>query len=183
MAKKSKIYERPLVLGAAAALLLVVFLVHRHFSPKVSKAPTATISQLRSTATPNDSSKTVAANDNAGSGQGIGEDTHGTDTNVSTPANQWTKSESGQITLKQPVADSTLSSGATISGSASVSQVYYRLIDDKTGVISQGVLDVVNGNFSGKVNFYSHGDSGRLDVYSLDSNGREVNEVQISVGF
>jgi len=49
------------------------------------------------------------------------------------------------------------------------------------GVISQGIIQVVNGKFSATVNFPSHSNSGRLDVYSTDSNGKEINEVQLNV--
>jgi hypothetical protein len=183
MVKKSKYKNKRLLFVTSLLLLLAIaFFVHRHISPKISKVPAATITQLPNHTSPSDRAAGNQPASPAGSGQGIGEDTHGS-ADTSTPSNQWTVSSSRQITLKQPVQNDTLSSGQTISGTASVSQVYYRLIDDKSGVISQGILDSSSGNFSGKINFYSHGDSGRLDVYSLDGSGREVNEVQIQVRF
>jgi hypothetical protein len=110
-----------------------------------------------------------------------------TDTNgsasASSNASQWTVSKSGNITLKQPLPNTKLQPGDLISGSAKVDRVNFRLIDDRIGVISQGALSVVNGNFSGTLNFTSHASTGRLDVFSTDSQGVELNEVQISVSY
>lgn len=184
MVRKLALTSKPLLIAAAIVIFVAAgYIIHRHNSPKVSPVPTATITQLPNHTSASDRTDSNQLNKPAGSGQGIGEDTHGTDSNVNTPSNQWTRSASGLLTLKQPVSGSMLSTGTTISGSAEVSQVYYRLIDDKSGVISQGVLEVASGNFSGKIVFYSHGDSGRLDVYSLDGSGREINEIQILVKF
>ncbi len=110
-----------------------------------------------------------------------------TDTNGSagaqTSPGQWIVAASGAITVKQPLANAALQSGDTLSGSAKVSTVNFRLIDNQVGVISQGTLNVVNGNFSGNLNFTSHSSTGRLDVFSTDDQGVEINEVQISVSF
>lgn len=110
-----------------------------------------------------------------------------TDTNGSASAQtspgQWTVAASGALTVKQPLPNAALQSGDTLSGSAKVSTVSFRLIDNQVGVISQGTLNVVNGNFSGNLNFTSHSSTGRLDVFSTDDQGVEINEVQISVSF
>jgi len=111
-----------------------------------------------------------------------GTDTNGA-ANASTDPSQWVVSDSGNITVKQPVANAKLQSGAVLSGSAKVSTVNFRLIDSNVGVISEGTLNVVNGNFSGTLNFTPQSSSGRLDVFSTDSQGVELNEVQISVSF
>jgi hypothetical protein len=97
--------------------------------------------------------------------------------------NKWTVSESGLITLKLPAANGSLKSSDSIYGSAQVDKVQYRLIDDQVGVVSQGFISVVNGNFSASVNFKPYASSGRLDVFSTDPSGKELNEVQVPVNF
>ena len=111
-----------------------------------------------------------------------GTDTNGT-VSSSTDPSKWIVSDSGNITVKQPLANAQLQSGAALSGSAKVSMINFRLIDSSVGVISEGTLNVVNGNFSGTLSFTPHSSSGRLDVFSTDSQGVELNEVQISVSF
>ena len=100
-----------------------------------------------------------------------------------TTSNQWIVSKSGNITVKQPLANNLVKPGFVLSGSAKVQPVQFRLIDDKSGVISQGTLNVVSGNFSGTINFTATSSSGRLDVFSVDSQGVELNEVQIAVRY
>ncbi|HEX5744498.1 MAG TPA: hypothetical protein VFX84_03570 [Candidatus Saccharimonadales bacterium] len=110
-------------------------------------------------------------------------DTQGSDV-PDTESGQWTVSESGLITVKSPAANSVFRSGDTVGGTAKVSKVYLRLVDDKVGVISQGdPIDVIDGKFSAKLRFNAHASTGELDVYSLNSSGAEVNEVQIPVRF
>ncbi len=111
-----------------------------------------------------------------------GTDTNGNATST-TNSSQWVVAASGNITVKQPVANATLQPGGVLSGSAKVSQVNFRLIDNSVGVVSEGTLSVVNGNFSGNLNFTPHSSSGRLDVFSTNAQGVELNEVQISVDF
>jgi hypothetical protein len=75
-------------------------------------------------------------------------------------------------------------SGDVVGGTASVDKVYMRLVDDKVGVISQGdPVNVINGKFSAKLRFNANASTGELDVYSLNSSGAEVNEVQIPLKF
>jgi hypothetical protein len=120
-------------------------------------------------------------------GQGVRQSA-ANDTNGQSAANtspsQWATSASGLITLKSPVANSTFKSGGTISGTAKVSKVWYRLVDDNSGVISQGApLNVVNGKFSATLRFHAYGKTGHLDVFSFNSNGAEANEVSVKVNF
>lgn len=100
-----------------------------------------------------------------------------------TNPSQWTTSKSGLITVKQPSADAKIQDGSTISGSAKVKEIHYRLIDNVVGVVAQGTLNVVDGNFSGILKFQPNGTGGRLDVFSTDAQGVEYNEVQINVSF
>lgn len=102
---------------------------------------------------------------------------------TSSDPSKWAASSSGRITLKQPTSNSKLSSGGTVSGSAAEGPVYYRIIDDQAGVISQGAINVVDGNFAAAINFTAFAGTGRLDVFNADANGRETNEVQVKVNF
>ena len=117
--------------------------------------------------------------------QGTAKDNNGqSPTPITSNSNQWTQSQSGVLTVQQPIANSTLVSGFTLNGTANgISKCQYRLIDDKAGVISQGIMNVVDGKFSATVNFKSYGSTGRLDVFSMDSGGKEINEVQLPVKF
>lgn len=115
-------------------------------------------------------------------GNGTAIDTHGQSSATTSPS-QWVTSTSGNITVKQPIANSKLGNGSVLSGSAKVSDVHYRLIDSNVGVIAQGMLGVVNGDFSGTLQFTPHSSVGRLDVFSTETDGTEINEVQITVAF
>jgi hypothetical protein len=114
--------------------------------------------------------------------QGTATDTQGS-ASASTNSNQWISSASGAITVKQPVANSKIQDGVVLSGSAKVDEISYRLTDNSVGLIAQGTLSVVNGNFSGILHFKSQGTGGRLDVFSTDSKGVEYNEIQVNVSF
>lgn len=103
--------------------------------------------------------------------------------NTPSSPNSWSTSQSGVITVKLPSANQKIQPGATLTGTASVSQVQYRLTDDQVGVISEGPVNVVNGTFTANINFNSKSTSGRLDVFTADAAGRELNEVQIPVNF
>ncbi len=111
----------------------------------------------------------------------------GTDTNgqsaATTNSSQWITSTSGNITVEQPIANTTIKSGVILSGVAEVDTVHFRLIDNSVGVISEGTLNVVNGKFSGNLNFTPHASGGQLDVFSTAPDGSELNEIEIAVNF
>lgn len=109
-------------------------------------------------------------------------DTRGSNSGSSN-SSQWVTSASGVITVKSPTANATLRSGDVIAGSAKVSQIHYRLKDNRAGQIAEGTLSVVNGNFSGKIHFSPQGTGGQLDIFTTDDMGIEYNEVQINVAF
>jgi hypothetical protein len=93
-------------------------------------------------------------------------------------------SSSGNVTVFGPQANSSLSSGDTLRGTAKgLAEMQYRIVDDKAGVIGQGTLEVVEGAFSGKFQFSPQSDTGRIDVYSFNSNYQETDNVQIPVRF
>jgi cytoskeletal protein RodZ len=120
--------------------------------------------------------------DNAGRNISGGTDTNG-QTSTNTNSSQWITSKSGNITVEQPIANATMQSGSVLSGTTKISTVHFRLIDNAVGVISEGTLSVVNGKFSGDLNFKPHSSAGQLDVFSTDANGVEINEIQIAVKF
>lgn len=99
------------------------------------------------------------------------------------PSTTWTTSPSGAITVYTPAANSLVTDGHTLSGKSTMPKVSYRLIDDVSGVIAQGELSVVNGNFSGKFNFNTQGSKGRLDVFTQREDGVESNNVEIPIRF
>lgn len=165
---------------AIAALIGVILVVeHNKNSPSVTTTPKPTITQLPEHKASNNGEK-KSTGTSSQVNQGTATDNYGAG-QVSTPSSQWTVSESGAITVKQPAAGATIKSGFLLAGSATVDKIQYRLIDNQVGVISQGFISVVNGNFSASVNYPSYGKSGRLDVFSTSANGVEINEVQIQV--
>ena len=105
-----------------------------------------------------------------------------TSTPVTTSPSQWQQSQSGLLTVQQPIANATIATGFTLSGTANTDGIHYRLIDNNIGVISLGIISLVGGKFSATVNFKSSSSAGRLDVFNTDASGKEINEVQIIVG-
>ncbi|HMH31007.1 MAG TPA: hypothetical protein VK534_00840 [Methylomirabilota bacterium] len=151
-----------------------------HKSPVV-RAPSAPITKLAQQ--PSSSTKTPTSG--SGTEQGSATDKKGqAPTNTPSDSTQWSTSESGVITVKLPANKGTFKSGGTVTGSARIiDNVQYRLLDDSVGVIAQGPIQVVNGNFTASISFTPHSSTGRLDVFSTESSGREINEVQLQVKF
>lgn len=114
--------------------------------------------------------------------QGESVDTNG-QAIATTPKSEWVTSDSGNITLEQPIANSTLSSGAKVIGTAKSPTVDYRLSDNSIGILTQGTLSVKNGKFSGVLYFTPKATSGQLDIFTTDDRGIELNEIQIGVKF
>lgn len=102
-----------------------------------------------------------------------------------TPAEStWSKSPDGSsIIVYTPTQNQILSSGQTLSGASTASQVNFRLIDNVSGVIAQGSITVVDGKFSGTFNFTTTGTQGRVDVFTANAEGVESNNVAIPVRF
>ncbi len=115
--------------------------------------------------------------------QGGAVDKQGAGTATTDPS-QWTTSSSGAITLQQPVSGGTVKSGDSLRGTAKIDTVEYRLVEDTIGVIAQGSLNVVDGKFSGVLQFKSHGHAGDLKIFSFDpSTGAEINHADIRVAY
>lgn len=94
-----------------------------------------------------------------------------------------TISKSGDITLYNPKQNSLLTTDLEVSGVSKLSEVSYRLIDDISGVINMGKLNVVDGKFSGKLSFQTNAKEGRLDFYGAKSDGTEFSNIEVPVRF
>jgi hypothetical protein len=162
-----------------AALALFLFL-YRNSSNSLYGSPVdysnSSNNQLQNPSASDD--KSSQTSNSASQGGAIDNQGAGT---AQTPSSQWTSSESGAITLYSPTASSTLRSGGIISGTAKVGTVQYRLVDDQVGVLAQGSLSVVNGKFSGTLQFTPHSSSGKLSVFSFNGSGAEINRIEISL--
>jgi len=166
-------------LAAIIVLVLAWWLYQRHHEASISKNPPPVITKDHG-----QSSGTKTQTTSPLPGQGGAVDQQGQATAPPPASSTPVSSASGQNTLEQPSSGAKLSSGDTISGTAHVSNIQFRLTDDVTGVISQGSLNVVNGKYAGLLKFHTTGTAGRLDVFSLDpTTGAEANEVQVQVSF
>lgn len=177
--KKHKLLFGFLLLAIAAGIVIYLhswqgYTITRQHNPK------PTIKQLPVQNTPNN--KQVGGSSSTNLGTSV-DNSGNSPSAITTSPSQWAQSQSGLLTLQTPIANSTIATGFVINGLSSATPVNYRLIDNQTGVISQGVISVVNGKFSATVSFKSYSTSGRLDVFNTDLNGREINEVQIPVNF
>lgn len=183
--RKKRHSKKLLIIGLAVAVLLVGgWLLYRHQKdrPKVSPNPTPTITQLPSQPAANNGEKKVTAT--TGGNNGTATDNQGKATTpVTSSPSQWLTSASGVITVKQPISGATIKSGVELIGTAKASKVQYRLLDNQTGVISEGFITVASGSFSANLSFTAHSSTGRLDVFTANDNGVESNEVQIPVNF
>ncbi len=168
--------------GVVAALELTNTTHFFHKSPVV-RAPSKPISQLPGQSASNNGNKSPSTQ-NAQVNGGSESDKNGqAASGVPTDPSLWSTSASGKTVLKLPGNNDSFKSGSTITGTSAVSPVQYRLVDDQAGVISQGTINVVNGNFTASVTFTPYAKTGRLDVFNTDSSGRELNEVQVTVNF
>lgn len=96
---------------------------------------------------------------------------------------QWSRSSTGAIAVYTPAKNEKLVSGQKISGESSAGNVTFRLIDNVSGVIASGEIAVVDGKFSGTLNFTTSATEGRLDILTFTEDGREANNVEIPIRF
>jgi hypothetical protein len=174
----------PLVLIAIIimAMLELTNTTHLFHKSAVVRSPSTPITKLSAPNNTTNGNKSPSSTPTLNKGAATDENGQ-IPSGVPTDPSKWSTSASGVITVKLPTSNSTIHPGNTVTGSASVSQVQYRLIDNQVGVISQGPINVVGGNFTASVNFTTHGSGGRLDVFTADLTGKESNEVQIPVNF
>lgn len=167
------------------AALVFAILEKTRVTNFVSLAPTAEKAQTTSTAPSAQESfdqggdRTPATSTR---NEGSASDT-GSVTGSLPPESQWTRSSSGVITAYSPAANEVVTSGASFSGASTADTVYFRLIDTASGVIAQGPLSVVDGTFSGKLQFSTTAADGRLDLYTATADGVESNNIEIPIRF
>jgi len=147
------------------------------------RAPGKPVTSLPGKPITDNGDKALTQNTSTQEGTGVDKNGQTPTSKVPTDPSNWSTSENGLITLKLPGNNAILKSGFVIYGSAKVNPVEYRLIDDAVGVISQGPINVLGGNFSASITFTAHTNSGRLDIFNTQSNGKEINELQIPVRF
>jgi len=174
-----KVSKRIMISGAAFLMVLasLLYFWHRHMTRPV--ASTTSKSHTAQNDYTGDNTHENAPISNVT--QGGAKDNHG-DKSIADEAG--VSSASGVVKVISPIANGTLDTGDTVRGAVTGvgnSKVQYRLIDDEVGVIAQGSLDVVNGTYSGTLQFKAYAKTGRLDVFTYDSQYREINEVQLPV--
>lgn len=165
----------PLIAGAAA------FAYHQATKPKPAKT-TSTSKTAQNDY--NDGRERPTDGGDTGTNQGGATDNKGGGTQTN-PGESTVTSDSGAITVKGLAAQDLLSDGNTLHGTTTnaVSTVQFRVIDETVGVIAQGSLSVVNGAYSGTLHFNAKSTTGRVDVFSFDAAGSEINNIEIPVRF
>jgi hypothetical protein len=184
MVKKNKklLTKRNIYISLIVLVALVGFLVYwlnRSNSLNLAEDKGNTVKGTTSTPT-----KPELPTNNATTTTGGVTDNKGVTTSNLPPSSLWVSSSSGDITLQEPSPNTTVQSGDTLSGTASVSNVGFILTDSSVGLIDQGTLTVVNGKFSGQLGFTPHATSGKLEVYYPNpNNGAEEDIIEIDVNF
>lgn len=131
----------------------------------------------------NDGKERPTNGGSTGTSQGGATDNKGSEQKP-TPSESSISSENGAITVLGLAKDATLTDGFNLHGTANgVAVVQFRIIDENVGVIAQGPLSVVDGSFSGTLHFKAQSSTGRVDVFSFDSAGSEINNIEIPVRF
>ncbi|HJQ09255.1 MAG TPA: hypothetical protein VJ836_07290 [Candidatus Saccharimonadales bacterium] len=173
MTKSRKIVIAGILLAAVLLTAWALYVTQGYDGPQTtSKSKTA--QRDYSDGAPRESNQ-------SGRPQGGAIDTGGADAGTET---EGVSSTSGAITVARPAKGALVTPGAILSGMVKdVDAVQYRLIDDQQGVIAQGQLQVADGTFSGKLQFSARAATGRLDVFSFDPTGREVNYIEMPVRF
>lgn len=96
---------------------------------------------------------------------------------------KWLVSKDGVITVYSPTTDTQIKNGSLLTGKTSATSVSFRLIDNLQGMISQGKVNVVNGNFSATFKFSTTATQGRLDVYVENPDFTESSIIEVPIRF
>lgn len=107
-------------------------------------------------------------------------DNNGQTTDV-TPSDSWSYSKNKSLVVHSPTAQQVLKSGSLLEGSSTSNKISFRLIDNVSGVIAQGDLNVIDGKFSGKFLFSTSANEGRVDIFTINPDGTESNNISIDV--
>lgn len=93
------------------------------------------------------------------------------------------KSETGEITVYSPKANSPVKDRVDIYGESTLARVWYRVVDSSSGMISVGELEVHNGKFALSLKVDTGASEGRIDVFGTHADGNEYSNVAIPVRF
>jgi hypothetical protein len=182
MSKKSKKISKKIFFITVGVVIVLFGLYLWHQSDKQNNNVTHTTKHSATKSTTSTPVSPKVSSSNLSSG-GIVNNNNQTN-NTLPPSSEWAISNSGDITLQQPIANSTIQSGDTLSGLANVNNVQFILTDRAVGLIAQGDLNVVNDKFSGTLQFTPHASTGTLQVYYPNpNNGAEEDVVNIDVNF
>lgn len=119
---------------------------------------------------------------NENKGSSVIKDTRGNiPANINT--NQSITSSTGEITVYAPSKNSLIKKGQIIAGTSTLPRITYRVLDDVTGMIAMGELSVVNGKFSGTIDFNTSSKDGRIDIFATRSDGSEYSTVEVPINF
>lgn len=179
--KKSKVSAKTAVLIVVVVMALAAGAAY-YFYKKNQDKPAETTSTSETAQRGYQDGNERESAQSGGSSQGGVTDNNG-DTQAPPADTTGTTSQSGAITVWQPVGQSLIGSGETIRGKATVPVVQFRVIDDEVGVIAQGELKVVDGVWSGIMRFNAVSGKGSIQVYSLNDQSVEENNISIPVTF
>lgn len=183
---QKKSFRKVLYLLIAGVIIVAIFAV-------INRDSLFGFIKLFSTSNINTTSKQPSAQSNFNGGkkrevvqtnkeEGVVVDSNGVILNIP-PETDWTTSKDGVITVYSPFTNSTLKTGQSLSGKTSVPSISFRLIDNISGEIAQGKINVINGKFSAVFDFSTKATEGRLDVFVADKNGLESSVIEIPLRF
>jgi len=137
---------------------------------------------------PSAQSDYTGANDDREAGNSVSEDEGSAAINDGAPGqsvdrSQRLASSSGEITVFGFSKGMLIQDGHTFAGESSLGNVSFRVIDSTSGVIASGVLNVVNGQFSGALSVKTGATEGRLDFYGTKADGSEFSSIEIPIRF
>lgn len=186
--KSKKIFI--IIITVFALLVTLVVLEKMHITNFYTKKPPSSSGEDKTTSTAPTAQEDFTDGDDreAGNslhedeGNGTVEDQNGASSGSSN-SSSWVSSPGGEITSHSPVPNSVIKTGAIISGTSTLPRVNFRLIDNVSGVIAEGSISVVGGNFSGKLNYNTSASEGRIDLYGAKNDGTEYGNVEIPVRF
>jgi hypothetical protein len=95
------------------------------------------------------------------------------------------ESNTSELTITTPKANQATSNSQTLEGTApaDTQKVYYRLQSNDIGLLGQGELMVSSSRFSGKIATGGYTGRGFVEVYLVDKDGLEKNNIKTEVIF
>lgn len=184
--QRGSVSKKVLAVGIVVVLLIAggLYLHFHNRNPKNLVNSKGSNTVTGSTSKPTQHQEPTNGSSSISGQSGGATDNNGQSTQSLPPSSQWVSSNSGNITLQLPSPNATIKTGDSLTGLAKVSTVQFVLTDNSVGMIAQGNLKVVNGKFSGTLQFNPHSSNGKLEVYYPNpTNGAEQDIVEINVNF